>query len=123
MNYTLWSSVDIINEPCVRTTNSTVTKPLMVVLKSFCRYLTFLKNSSGQIHPELKSQVEKLNRTLIQVLKPLVNSEMNDWDEQCEFVTHAYSSTVHASTGCSSNLLVFGEDQIMPADLVFELLG
>ena len=53
---------------------------------------------------------------LIQVLKPLVNDCMDDWGEQFEFVAHAYNNTVHASTNCSPNLLVFGEDIIMPAD-------
>ena len=49
--------------------------------------------------------------------------KLRGWDEQCEFVVHAYNSTVYASTGCSPNLLVFGEDLIMPADLVFGVAG
>ena len=57
------------------------------------------------------------------VLKPLVNLQLDDWDEQCEFVCHAYNATVHASTKCTPNLLVFGEDIIMPADLVFGVVG
>ena len=67
--------------------------------------------------------MERFNRTLIQVLKPLVNKQTDDWDEQCDFVTHAYNSTIHSATQCSPNMLVFGEDLIMPADLVFGMLG
>ena len=67
--------------------------------------------------------MERFNRTLIQVLKPLVNEEMDDWDEFVEFVVHAYNGTIHASTNCSPNLLVYGEDIIMPADLVFGVVG
>ena len=88
-----------------------------------CHSLAICKTRTNPYRPQSDGQVERFNRTLIQVLKPLVNNEMDDWDEQCEFVVHAYNSTVHASTGCSPNLLVFGEDLIMPADLVFGVAG
>ena len=48
---------------------------------------------------------------------------MDDWDDQSEYVVHAYNSTVNASTNCTPNVLVFGEDIIMPADLVYGLPG
>ena len=88
-----------------------------------CHYLAICKTRTNPYRPQSDGQVERFNRTLIQCLKPLVNSDMDDWDEQCDFVCHAYNSTVHASTNCSPNLLVFGEDLIMPADLVFGMVG
>ena len=91
--------------------------------QSMCHYLAICKTRTNPYRPQSDGQVERFNRTLIQVLKPLVNEHMDDWDEQVDFVVHAYNSTVHASTNCSPNLLVFGEDLIMPADLVFGLVG
>ena len=91
--------------------------------QEMCHYLAICKTRTNPYRPQSDGQVERFNRTLIQVLKPLVNENMDDWDEQVEFVVHAYNSTVHASTNCSPNLLVFGEDLIMPADLVFGLVG
>ena len=91
--------------------------------QSMCHYLAICKTRTNPYRPQSDGQVERFNRTLIQVLKPMVNDCMDDWDEQCDFVCHAYNSTVHASTNCSPNLLVFGEDLIMPADLIFGVVG
>ena len=91
--------------------------------QEMCHQLAICKTRTNPYRPQSDGQVERFNRTLIQVLKGLVNREMDDWDEQCDFVCHAYNSTVHASTNCSPNLLVFGEDLIMPADLVFGVVG
>ena len=91
--------------------------------QGMCHYLAICKTRTNPYRPQSDGQVERFNRTLIQVLKPLVNANMDDWDEQVDFVVHAYNSTVHASTNCSPNLLVFGEDLIMPADLVFGMVG
>ena len=91
--------------------------------QNMCHYLAICKTRTNPYRPQSDGLVERFNRTLIQVLKPLVNSHMDDWDEQVDFVVHAYNSTVHASTNCSPNLLVFGEDIIMPADLVFWVGG
>ena len=91
--------------------------------QGMCHYLAICKTRTNPYRPQSDGQVERFNRTLIQVLKPLVNTNMDDWDEQVDFVVHAYNSTVHASTNCSPNLLVFGEDLIMPADLVFGVVG
>ena len=90
---------------------------------AMCHELAICKTRTNPYRPQSDGQVERFNRTLIQVLKPLVNSHMDDWDEQCEFVVHAYNNTVHSSTNCTPNLLVFGEDMIMPADLVFGVVG
>ena len=91
--------------------------------QEMCQYLAICKTRTNPYRPQSDGQVERFNRTLIQVLKPLVNKEMDDWDEFVEFVVHAYNGTVHASTNCSPNLLVYGEDIIMPADLVFGVVG
>ena len=88
-----------------------------------CHQLAICKTRTNPYCPQSDGQVERFNRTLIQVLKPLVNEHMDDWDDQCEFVVHAYNNTVHSSTNCTPNLLVFGEDMIMPADLVFGVVG
>ena len=88
-----------------------------------CHQLAICKTRTNPYRPQSDGQVERFNRTLIQVLKPLVNTHMDDWDDQCEFVVHAYNNTVHSSTNCTPNLLVFGEDMIMPADLVFGVVG
>ncbi len=93
------------------------------VWQEMCNCLAICKTRTNPYRPQSDGQVERFNRTLVAMMKPLVNEAMDDWDEQVEFIAHAYNSTVHASTNCSPNLLVFGEDIIMPADLVFGVVG
>ena len=81
--------------------------------------LAIVKTRTNPYRPQSDGQVERFNRTLIQGLKTLVNSHQDNWDDFAAYVAHAYNSTVHASTGCSPNMLVFGGEIIMPADLVF----
>ena len=81
--------------------------------------LAILKTRTNPYRPQSDGQVERFNRTLIQGLKTLVNSHQDNWDDFAAYVAHAYNSTVHATTGCSPNMLVFGSEIIMPADIVF----
>ena len=81
--------------------------------------LAIVKTRTNPYRPQSDGMVERFNRTLIQGLTSLVNSKQDDWDTFSQYVAHAYNSTVHASTGCTPNSLVFGSEIIMPADLVF----
>ena len=91
--------------------------------QEMCKFLAICKTRTNPYRPQSDGLVERFNRTLIQMLKPLVNSNQDDWDDQVDYVVHAYNSTVHSSTNCTPNMLVFGEDIIMPADLVFGVVG
>ena len=84
-----------------------------------CQVLAIYKTHTNPYRPQSDGQVERFNRTLIAALKALVNTQQDNWDDLAAYVSHAYNSTIHASTGCTPNMLVFGEDVIMPADLVF----
>jgi len=81
--------------------------------------LAIVKTRTNPYRPQSDGMVERFNRTLIQGLTSLVNSKQDDWDTFSQYVAHAYNCTVHASTGCTPNSLVFGSEIIMPADLVF----
>ena len=61
--------------------------------------------------------MERFNRTLIAALTALVNEDQANWDTMCHFVTHAYNATIHASTGVTPNMLLFGEELVVPSDL------
>ena len=84
-----------------------------------CDYLTIAKQRTNPYRPQSDGQVERFNRTLIQTLTMLVDSHMDDWDEQSKYVVSAYNGSEHASTGCSPNMMVFGDEVLMPADVVF----
>ena len=84
-----------------------------------CDVLAICKTRTNPYRPQSDGQVERFNRTLIAALKTLVDSHQRNWDDLAYYVSHAYNSTIHASTGVTPNMLVFGGENIMPADLVF----
>ena len=65
--------------------------------------------------------VERFNRTLAAMLSAYVSENHRDWDEQLPYVTMAYRSTEHETTGMSPNMLMFGREVSTPLDLVYEL--
>lgn len=66
-------------------------------------------------HPQTNGQVENVNGTIKQMLRSyLLEHRSQDWHLALPTLQMAYNSSVQASTGCSPNRLVFGEDWHMP---------
>lgn len=88
-----------------------------------CDKTYICKTHTNPYRPQSDGLVERFNRTLIQCLTTMVNTHRDDWDEQARYITHAYNATEHASTGCTPNMLVMGEDIVMPSDMVYGVQG
>jgi len=69
--------------------------------------------------PQSDGMVERFNGTIQQMLRCSLGSQRNTWDEILPFLVMAYNATEQASTGCSPNLLCFGEELVMPVDLLY----
>ena len=64
-------------------------------------------------------QTERMNRTIINILRTLLENYKSDW-RHVNKLTHAYNSTVNKTTGYSPHYLMFGREPIIPIDLLFE---
>ena len=83
-----------------------------------CKLLGVTKTRTTPYRPQSDGQVERFNRTLLQMLRTLVREAQDDWDDLLPYVTMAYRSTVHESTGCSPNLLMLEREINLPLDVV-----
>ena len=88
------------------------------LFKEVCRLLDIRKTHTTPYHPQSDGQVERFNRTLKLMLRSFVNVNQNDWDDHLSFVTMAYRSSIHKSTKCTPNLLMFGREILLPIDIV-----
>ena len=73
------------------------------------------KSRTIPYHPQGDGMVERLNRTLLQMLRAYV-SKSSDWELHPPLVLLAYRSAVHPSTGFSPFELTFGRN-VTQADL------
>jgi hypothetical protein len=69
---------------------------------------------STPYHPACNGAVERMNRTLAQLLRVWGSTEQSRWDEFLPIALSAYNATRHASTGFSPNMLMLGRETADP---------
>ena len=72
-------------------------------------------------HPMGNGSVERLNRSLINMLKALPEDRKKRWKEHLPHLMFAYNSTIHKSTGYSPFYLVFGRESRLPIDCILPI--
>ena len=69
-------------------------------------------------HPRSDGQAERLNRTLLQMLKTTATDYVNNWPSYFPTVLSAYRMTVHSVTGITPNMAMLGRGVLTPVTLI-----
>ena len=91
------------------------------LFSEMCKVLHIKKTRTTPYHPQSDGMVEHFNKTLVRMLKSYIHDHQSDWDEQLPFLTMAYRSVEHETTGFSPNYLMLGREVSTPLDIMFEI--
>ncbi len=79
---------------------------------------TKLKRSTA-FHPQTDVQTKVVNRTMVHFLHGYCNKHRKLWDDQIQYVQHAYNKALHSSTKSSPFETCFGYLPKTPLSLNF----
>ena len=89
------------------------------IFKLLMQTLEIEKTSTTAFRPQSNAVIERMNRTLQNMLAKCVNDEQNNWSTQLPYVMTAYSTSVHESTGYTPHFLVYGQEKCFPIDFIY----
>ena len=89
------------------------------LFQELCKVLDIHKTRTSRFHPQSDGVVERMNRTIKKMLQAMVDENPEQWDEHLPYAMMAYRATIHESTKCSPNLLLFGDENRQPVDLLY----
>ena len=72
-------------------------------------------------HPMGNGMTERMNRTIINMVKTLGENEKKDWARHLSKLAFAYNATVHSTTKFTPYFLLFGREPRLPIDSVLEI--
>ena len=87
--------------------------------KRLCDMLEIAKTRTTPYRPSANGQVERMNRTILQILRCFIRGEQTDWDLHLGTVGTSIRATVNLQTGFTPNFLMLGREVMQPIDLMF----
>ena len=91
------------------------------LVKEVCRLLGIDKTRTTAYHPQSDGLVERLNRTILNMLSTVLEEDIWDWDLKLPLIMLAYRTSVQETTGASPFSLLFGREARLPVDVMFGL--
>ena len=90
------------------------------LFKQMCDMLQIANTRTTPYLPGGNGQVERMKRTILQILLCFIQYQQTDWDLHLGTVGMAIRSTVNRQTGFTPNFLMLGREVLQPIDLMIQ---
>ena len=87
------------------------------VTRLLCEHYNIKRTRTTSYHPQGNGQVERFNRSMIQMLTSLEADKKSRWPEYLPELVFCYNATPHTTTGHSPYSLLFGREPTLPVDV------
>ena len=87
------------------------------ILAETCRLLGIEKSKISSYHPEGNAKVERLMRTILDMLAKYMNDSHTEWDVHLPLLMLGYRAQIHSSLGYSPYYLMFARESKLPAEV------
>ena len=91
------------------------------VIEKLCELLSIRRTQTSAYHPQGNGQVERMNRTLKDMLAKMVNDNQTNWDTELQKAVFAYRISINETTGFTPFLVNFGRSPRLPIDVMLGL--
>ena len=88
-----------------------------IVFREVCRALEVAKTRTTPYRPCSNGQVERYNRTVLQMIRCYLDGEQKNWDRHLHLIGLAIRSTVNRTTGFTPNFLMLGREISLPTGI------
>ncbi|KRX22547.1 Retrovirus-related Pol polyprotein from transposon, partial [Trichinella nelsoni] len=89
------------------------------LVKEVCQLFGVTKTRATAYHPQSDGLVERMNRTLLDMLAKASIDHPEDWDVYLDRTLLAYRTSVHCTTGATPSRVLFGRELRLPVDLMY----
>ena len=89
------------------------------IFANLLKKLEIDKTKTTAFLPQSNSVIERMNRTLLNMLAKCIDEDQTNWSAKLPDVLMTYRLSVHESTGFTPQYLVFGYHFFLPLDLLY----
>ena len=90
------------------------------VIHGISKLMGVKKIRTTPYHPQTNGLCERMNRTILHMLRTLEETQKRSWPKLLNKLVHAYNCTQHSSTGFTPFHLMFGREATLPIDQIMK---